>query len=309
MLRLHVCRRLSDRLDGIAHGPDGSIDKLLMTSTEQVVGPRRARHRRRGPRRRPRHRAQGVPLQPRPERHGRHRTDPTQPRRPTHPGTAHHMSHYDLPDVIEIEVDGPIRIVRLNRPDDLNATNHELHHALADLFPQLDADDERARRGPDRQRPRVLRRRRLRVPRRADEGRGAPAADARRRQADRHRHGRVHGADRRRRQRPRRRSRLQPGRALRHRLHGAERAPRRPARRARPRGRRRRPDQLAAPDEPAAHQGVRPHRRPHPGRARRGDRPGEPRVRRRRRARRGDRVRAPDREAAAPGRRRTPCGS
>jgi enoyl-CoA hydratase/carnithine racemase len=51
------------------------------------------------------------------------------------------MSHYDLPDVIEITEDGPIRIVRLNRPDDLNATNHELHHALADLFPQLDADD------------------------------------------------------------------------------------------------------------------------------------------------------------------------
>jgi alkylation response protein AidB-like acyl-CoA dehydrogenase len=38
MLRLHVCRRLSDRLDGIAHGPEGSIDKLLMTSAEQVVG-------------------------------------------------------------------------------------------------------------------------------------------------------------------------------------------------------------------------------------------------------------------------------
>ena len=32
--------------------------------------------------------------------------------------------------------------MRLNRPDDLNATNHELHHALADLFPQLDADDD-----------------------------------------------------------------------------------------------------------------------------------------------------------------------
>jgi alkylation response protein AidB-like acyl-CoA dehydrogenase len=38
MLRLHVCRRLSDRLAGIAHGPDGSIDKLLMTSAEQAVG-------------------------------------------------------------------------------------------------------------------------------------------------------------------------------------------------------------------------------------------------------------------------------
>jgi alkylation response protein AidB-like acyl-CoA dehydrogenase len=38
MLRSHVCRRLSDRLGGIAHGPDGSIDKLLMTEVEQAVG-------------------------------------------------------------------------------------------------------------------------------------------------------------------------------------------------------------------------------------------------------------------------------
>jgi alkylation response protein AidB-like acyl-CoA dehydrogenase len=38
MLRLHVYRRLSDRLDGIAHGPEGSVDKLLMTWTEQAVG-------------------------------------------------------------------------------------------------------------------------------------------------------------------------------------------------------------------------------------------------------------------------------
>jgi alkylation response protein AidB-like acyl-CoA dehydrogenase len=38
VLRVHVCRRLSERMDGIAHGPEGSIDKLLMTSTEQAVG-------------------------------------------------------------------------------------------------------------------------------------------------------------------------------------------------------------------------------------------------------------------------------
>ena len=38
MLRLHVCRRLSARLDGTSHGPDGSVDKLLMTSVEQAVG-------------------------------------------------------------------------------------------------------------------------------------------------------------------------------------------------------------------------------------------------------------------------------
>ena len=38
MLRLHVSRRLSDRLDGIEHGPEGSVDKLLMTQVEQAVG-------------------------------------------------------------------------------------------------------------------------------------------------------------------------------------------------------------------------------------------------------------------------------
>jgi alkylation response protein AidB-like acyl-CoA dehydrogenase len=38
MLRHHVARRLSHRLDGITHGPEGSVDKLLMTWTEQAVG-------------------------------------------------------------------------------------------------------------------------------------------------------------------------------------------------------------------------------------------------------------------------------
>jgi alkylation response protein AidB-like acyl-CoA dehydrogenase len=38
MLRLHVRRRLSERLDGVTHGPNGSIDKLLMTGVEQAVG-------------------------------------------------------------------------------------------------------------------------------------------------------------------------------------------------------------------------------------------------------------------------------
>jgi alkylation response protein AidB-like acyl-CoA dehydrogenase len=38
MLRLHVRRRLSDRLDGVSHGPEGSVDKLLMTQVEQSVG-------------------------------------------------------------------------------------------------------------------------------------------------------------------------------------------------------------------------------------------------------------------------------
>jgi alkylation response protein AidB-like acyl-CoA dehydrogenase len=38
MLRLHVARRLSARMDGIEHTPQGSIDRLLMTTTEQTVG-------------------------------------------------------------------------------------------------------------------------------------------------------------------------------------------------------------------------------------------------------------------------------
>ena len=38
MLRLHVCRRLSEDLDGVEHGPGGSIDKVLMTWVEQAIG-------------------------------------------------------------------------------------------------------------------------------------------------------------------------------------------------------------------------------------------------------------------------------
>jgi enoyl-CoA hydratase/carnithine racemase len=47
---------------------------------------------------------------------------------------------YELPEGLAVEADGPIRVVRLNRPDHLNATNHSLHRALADVFPQIDAD-------------------------------------------------------------------------------------------------------------------------------------------------------------------------
>jgi alkylation response protein AidB-like acyl-CoA dehydrogenase len=38
MLYAHVRRRLSEQLDGLAHTSDGSLDKLLMTWTEQAVG-------------------------------------------------------------------------------------------------------------------------------------------------------------------------------------------------------------------------------------------------------------------------------
>ena len=55
------------------------------------------------------------------------------------------MTKYPLPEEIHVDVDGPVRVVRLNRPEQLNATNHELHAGLASLWPMLDADyDARA---------------------------------------------------------------------------------------------------------------------------------------------------------------------
>ena len=49
---------------------------------------------------------------------------------------------YDLPDAIAVEQDESLLLVRLKRPDRLNATNHELHQGLAELFPQVDADGD-----------------------------------------------------------------------------------------------------------------------------------------------------------------------
>jgi enoyl-CoA hydratase/carnithine racemase len=55
------------------------------------------------------------------------------------------MTEYTVPDELEVLIDGPVRVIRLNRPEQLNATNHELHRGLAELFPQIDADvDARA---------------------------------------------------------------------------------------------------------------------------------------------------------------------
>lgn len=47
-----------------------------------------------------------------------------------------------MTDVLTIENDGPVRIVRLNRPDALNAVDEELHGALAAVWAELDADPE-----------------------------------------------------------------------------------------------------------------------------------------------------------------------
>ncbi len=49
---------------------------------------------------------------------------------------------FDLPDAIRVEADGPVRIVRLTRPEQLNAVNEELHLGLTQVFPQLSADPE-----------------------------------------------------------------------------------------------------------------------------------------------------------------------
>ncbi|OHV65440.1 MULTISPECIES: enoyl-CoA hydratase/isomerase family protein [unclassified Pseudofrankia] len=49
---------------------------------------------------------------------------------------------YDLPDEIQVRADGPIRIITLNRPDNLNAVNHELHLGLAKVWTLLSEDLE-----------------------------------------------------------------------------------------------------------------------------------------------------------------------
>src|SRR5499433_3224684 len=47
---------------------------------------------------------------------------------------------YPLPEAVRVESDGPVRIVRLSRPDQLNAVNDELHLGLTRVFPMLSAD-------------------------------------------------------------------------------------------------------------------------------------------------------------------------
>jgi len=49
---------------------------------------------------------------------------------------------YPLPDATRVEIDGPVRIVRLARPNQLNAVNEELHLGLTRVFPLLSADPD-----------------------------------------------------------------------------------------------------------------------------------------------------------------------
>jgi enoyl-CoA hydratase/carnithine racemase len=47
---------------------------------------------------------------------------------------------YTLPEAVRVEIDGPVRIVRLSRPEQLNAVNGDLHLGLTRVFPMLTAD-------------------------------------------------------------------------------------------------------------------------------------------------------------------------
>jgi len=49
---------------------------------------------------------------------------------------------YSLPSAIRVDSDGPLRIVRLSRPEQLNAVNQDLHLGLTRLFPLLSADPD-----------------------------------------------------------------------------------------------------------------------------------------------------------------------
>ena len=128
MLRLHVRRRLSEQLDGIKHGPDGSLDKLLMTWTEQAVGHAALA------------RAAG--------------TDDEETCSSAYlysraqsvmGGTSQIQKNIIAGRILELrnsevrharrnrrQADGPIRIITLNRPDELNAVNDPLHVGLAE---------------------------------------------------------------------------------------------------------------------------------------------------------------------------------
>ena len=46
--------------------------------------------------------------------------------------------------VVVVQADGPIRVVKLNRPDQLNSINEELDNRLATIFSEL-AEDVSAR--------------------------------------------------------------------------------------------------------------------------------------------------------------------
>src|SRR6201990_3704294 len=49
-----------------------------------------------------------------------------------------------MPTEIDVQADGPLRMITLNRPDSLNSVNDDLHHGLAKLWQRM-SDDRNAR--------------------------------------------------------------------------------------------------------------------------------------------------------------------
>ena len=51
-------------------------------------------------------------------------------------------SYADLPESLSVAVDGPVRVLTLNRPNKLNAIDGQMHHALAGVWQLFEADDD-----------------------------------------------------------------------------------------------------------------------------------------------------------------------
>jgi enoyl-CoA hydratase len=52
------------------------------------------------------------------------------------------MAEPQRTDAVLVEADGPVRLVTLNRPDTLNATDAELHHAIPAVWAELATDED-----------------------------------------------------------------------------------------------------------------------------------------------------------------------
>ena len=137
MLTHHVRRRLSEQLDGMIHNSDGSIDKLLMTWVDQSVG----------------HAALTVAGTSDPDLlsaylYSRRRASWAGRRRSRRTSSPHEFSDwefndmYGMPNEIDVQADGPLRIITLNRPDALNAVNDDLHSGLARVWDEISEDPD-----------------------------------------------------------------------------------------------------------------------------------------------------------------------
>jgi enoyl-CoA hydratase len=51
-------------------------------------------------------------------------------------------SYADLPESLSVAVEGPVRVLTLNRPDKLNAIDGQMHHAFAGVWQLFEGDDD-----------------------------------------------------------------------------------------------------------------------------------------------------------------------